>query len=161
MPDYILDANVFIQAQNGPYNMEVFPAFWEWIDQQTEAGIIASSTLVFDEIQGEGPLQDWVKSRKKSGLFISPSADAQEKIAEITTYVLQNYDRALGEFFLSGADPWIIAEAYAQNAKVVTMEKLVPPHSKKVKIPNVCRAFEVEWLNIYQLLSELGARFTL
>ncbi len=41
------------------------------------------------------------------------------------------------------------------------MEKLVPPNSKKVKIPNICRAFEVEWLDTYQLLSELGARFTL
>jgi len=164
VPNYFvvgIDANVFIQAQNGPYNMDVFPAFWEWIDLQTEVGIIASSTFVFDEIQGEGPLQDWIKSRKKSGLFITPSKDAQEKIAEITTYVLQNYDRALGEFFLSGADPWIIAEAYAQDAKVVTMEKLVPPNSKKVKIPNICRAFKVEWLDTYQLLSELGARFTL
>lgn len=86
MPDYILDANVFIQAQNGPYNMDVFPAFWEWIDQQTQAGIIASSTLVFDEIQGEGPLQDWIKSRKKSGLFITPSKDAQEWYSAILPF---------------------------------------------------------------------------
>jgi len=81
MPDYILDANVFIQAQNGPYNMDVFPAFWEWIDQQTQADIIASSTLVFDEIQGEGPLQDWIKSRKKSGLFITPSKSPRNGMA--------------------------------------------------------------------------------
>ncbi|MCB0596496.1 MAG: DUF4411 family protein [Lewinellaceae bacterium] len=63
--------------------------------------------------------------------------------------------------FLSGADPWVIAQAKVEGAKVITMEKLVGSESKKVKIPNICIEFDVEWLSTYQLLRALGARFTL
>ncbi|MCO6489519.1 MAG: DUF4411 family protein [Phaeodactylibacter sp.] len=162
MPRYCLDTNIFIQAQNGPYAMDIVPAFWDWLDQQVIAGSLFSSFMVHQEIiAGTDDLAIWAKARNNTGLFEPPSADAQRIFGAISNYVLSNYTPAEANFFLQGADPWVIAQAQAENAKVVTMEKLVGANSKKVKIPNICNEFGVDWLNTYQLLRELQARFTL
>ncbi len=162
MPRYCLDTNIFIQAQNGPYAMDIVPAFWDWLDQQVAAGHLFSSIMVQQEVTaGTDDLTNWAKARNNSGLFEPPSPDAQRIFGDISNYVLSNYTTAEANAFLQGADPWVIAQAQAENAKVVTMEKLVGANSKKVKIPNICNEFGVDWLNTYQLLRELQARFTL
>lgn len=38
MTDYLLDANVFIQAKNLHYGFDFCPAFWDWLVVQNEAG---------------------------------------------------------------------------------------------------------------------------
>lgn len=162
MPRYCLDTNIFIQAQNGPYAMDIVPAFWDWLDQQVSDRNLFSSFMVHQEITaGTDDLANWAKARNNSGLFEAASPDAQRLFGDISNYVLSNYQPAEANFFLQGADPWVIAQAQAENAKVVTMEKLVGINSRKVKIPNICNHFGVEWLNTYQLLRELQARFTL
>lgn len=162
MAGYFLDTNVFIQAQNGPYSIDIVPAFWDWLDREVEVGNISSSTMVYQELTaGNDDLAAWSKDRKDSNLFQSPSVDAQLAFTSISAYVVRNYEPAEANAFLSGADPWVIAQAKAGNMNVVTMEKLVGVNSKKVKIPNVCAQFEVQWLDTYQLLRELGARFRL
>lgn len=162
MPRYCLDTNIFIQAQNGPYAMDIVPAFWDWIDQQVNAGNLFSSIMVQQEIvAGSDDLADWAKARNNTDLFEAPSPDAQRIVGDISSYVLSNYTQAEANFFLQGADPWVIAQAKAENAKVVTMEKLVGVNSRKVKIPNICIEFRVDWLNTYQLLRELQAKFIL
>ena len=42
---------------------------------------------------------------------------------------------------------------------VVTFEKLVPPNSEKVKIPNICEEFDVDYCTLYDMLDRLGAKF--
>lgn len=162
MVQYCLDTNVFIQAQNGPYAMDIVPAFWDWLVQEVKVGTLFSSILVYEEITaGNDDLAEWAKGKKTTPLFQEPSDEAQAIFADVSDFVLHNYAAEEANFFLAGADPWIIAQAKAQGAKVVTMEKLAGPGSKKVKIPNICMAFDVDWLNTYQLLRELRARFTL
>ena len=38
MTDYLLDANVFIQAKNLHYGFDFCPAFWDWLVEQNRAG---------------------------------------------------------------------------------------------------------------------------
>ena len=47
---YLLDANVFIQAKNLHYGFEFCPAFWDWIDDQTNAGSVYSIERIADEL---------------------------------------------------------------------------------------------------------------
>lgn len=157
---YHLDANVFIQAKNGPYSMDIVPSFWRLLDKQAEAGVVCSSITVYAELAtGNDELADWVKERKGTGLFREPSADVQRFFNQIATYVQARYAEHQAQEFLAGADAWVIAHAKAENALVVTHENLVNEYSKKPKIPNICRHFGVEWLNVYQMLRALGARF--
>ena len=47
------------------------------------------------------------------------------------------------------------------GATIVTHEVIAPNNSKKVKIPNVCQAFGVDYISTYELLDKLEAKFVL
>ncbi len=157
---YYLDANVFIQAKNGPYGMDIAPSFWKLLNKQSEAGVICSSSMVYKElVAGDDELAAWAKERKRTGLFRDPSEDVQRFFNQIATYVQARYPEHQAQEFLNGADAWVIAHAKAENAVVITHETLVNEYSTKPKIPNICRYFKVDWLNTYQMLRNLGVRF--
>ena len=67
---------------------------------------------------------------------------------------------ALDEF-LSGAAPWLIAEAMTMNATVVTHKQLNLAARRKFLIPNVCQHFGVRFVDTFELLNTLEARFVL
>ncbi len=159
MPRYSLDANVFIEAKNGPYAFDIVPAFWDWLDQMAAAETAYACTMVYDELsKGEDDLADWVKSRKNSQLFVVPDAAVQARFLDIADFVSDKYPEHNAAAFLGGADPWIIAHAMVDCAIVVTLERLVPPGSQKVKIPNVCERFCVKYANTYEMLRQERAR---
>ena len=57
----LLDANVFITAKNLHYSFDVFPGFWNWLDDSAATGEIASTDMVYDELINQGDdLSDWV-----------------------------------------------------------------------------------------------------
>lgn len=160
---YLLDSNTYIQAKNLHYQMSFCPAYWSWLDQQYELGTLASITSVYDELVEYGDeLSEWVKERKK--LFISVAQDSiQDKFAEVAQYVagLEGKRPENIADFLGKADPWLIATASVIGGTVVTQERLDPPSSKKVKIPNICQEFGVPYTTKYQLLNTLKAQFIL
>lgn len=160
MPRYCLDTNIFIEANNGPYSRDFHPSFWKWLDEMVEKQMIFSSTLVYDELVGGGDeLSNWVKKRKDAVFFEEPDGDAQEFFTDIADYVMRRYPRRYADLFLSGADPWLIAQSKVEGAIVVTHEKLVPANSQKPKIPNISQEFGVDWRNLYEMMRELGAKF--
>lgn len=162
MRRYCLDANVFIQAENGPYPFDIVPAFWDWLDQQVDAGLIFSCTTVYSELSGgDDELAKWVTDRQNTGLFVEPDIIVQQNFRAIANFVSQNYLDHQAQEFLRSADPWVISHAKSENAIVVTHETLVPSNSAKVKVPNVCQQFSVDCINPYLMLRELNARFRL
>ena len=162
MSKYCLDSNVFIQAKNGPYGFDIVPAFWDWIDLQVQQDNLITSSEVYKEIlDGEDELSDWFKYRKDSELFITPNIKVQEIYQNIADYVSANYEVAHYQPFLTKADPWVIALAKHFEAVVVTLEVLVSPASKQVKIPNICKQFGLKYINTYQMLRDLHAQFIL
>ena len=157
---YCLDANVFIQAKNGPYGLDFHPSFWKFMAVQVDAEVICSPKMVYDELaSGEDDLADWVKDRKDQGMFVVPDERIQVVFGDIADNVEQKYANHHARLFLDGADPWVIAHAKVQGAVVVTHEKLVNDESAKVKIHNVCVHFGVKYVDTYEMLRTLGARF--
>ncbi|WGG51121.1 DUF4411 family protein [Rugamonas sp. DEMB1] len=161
---YLLDANTFIEAKNRYYNMTVCPAYWLWILQKFVAQDVASIAMVGDELRkGDDELAAWAKDN--AGLFISiHDEDTQMCFATVANLVMaQSGGMKPGavEEFLSGADPWLIAKAMATGATVVTHESYNPEKKKKFLIPNVCEAFGVTWMNTFDMLYKLEARFVL
>ena len=158
MRRYCLDANIFIQAKNGPYGFDIVPAFWALLDREFSNEVIFSSRMVYEELSvGGDELASWVQQRRN--FFIQPNQEVQKTFQSIANYVSQNYPNHQAQLFLGGADPWVIAHAKMEKAVVVTHEVLVPTTSTKVKIPNICRQFDVEYMNPYQMLRELKAKF--
>lgn len=90
-------------------------------------------------------------------------AETQANFAKIVQTVAgaSHYNPANRDQFLAKADPWLIAKAMSIGAIVVTQEGLVNPSSSKVKVPNICREFQVPCINAYDLLREVKAQFVL
>lgn len=158
-----MDSNTYIQAKNVYYHMEFCPAYWDWLDKLFQTGLVMSIDNVYLElVDSTDELCDWAKQHKNH--FIPVADDAtQEKFAEIANFVvgLDNKSQEDIANFLSKADPWIIAKAATTGATIVTHEARVPDNSKKVKIPNICLEFDVEYINTFQLLKKLEAKFVL
>jgi len=157
---YCLDANIFIEAKNLYYHFNICPGFWEWLDQQN--GTLGSVTPVFDELtDGNDKLKDWAKDRKNSGIFDDVSAGSvQEAFREIAIHVSDQYESQHAEKFLDDADPWLIDYAQVHGCTVVTKEKF-SPGAKRVKIPNICEEFGVDYTDCFTMLKGLGACFIL
>lgn len=160
---YLLDANTYIQAKNLHYQMSFCPAYWAWLDQQFEVAALASIRTVYDELcEGDDELSVWAKDRKNHFLAVSQD-EVQQKFAEVAQFVVEQEGKK-PEFvaeFLSKADPWLVASAAVNGGTVVTHEIPVPDNSTKVKIPNICNAFEVPYITTFQLLNRLRAQFIL
>lgn len=160
---YLLDANAYIEAKNRYYRMTVCPGFWDWMDLQFASGQVGSIRMVLDELSKNGDaLSEWVKIRQPH--FIETDDETtQEVFTEIAQFVVEqpDYKEPHISNFLAVADPWLIAKAKTLRATVVTHEVLVPPGSKKVKIPNICRKFDVDFCNTFDLLESMTAQFVL
>lgn len=158
-----MDSNTYIQAKNLHYNMNFCPAFWDWLDKQSQIGQVMSIDNVYLELtDSNDELSVWAKEKRSHFIPVSDT-DTQNKFTEIANFVVSQSSKSQADIanFLSKADPWIIAKAATMGAIVVTHEALVPENSKKVKIPNICKAFSVEYINTYQLLLKLEANFVL
>lgn len=161
---YLLDANTLIEAKNRYYQMNICPGYWDWLIKANLAGGVNSIRSVRDELQrGNDQLAEWVKDH--AYLFLDESdAATQTAFAEVAQHLantaVQMKAGALDEF-LSGADPWLIAKAMTTNATVVTHEQLNLAARRKFLIPNVCQHFGVQFIDTFELLNALEARFVL
>jgi hypothetical protein len=161
---HLLDANTLIEAKNRYYGMAFCPAFWQWLLLQNQTLELASITSVMDEIaKGKDELAEWTA---KNPAFFHAISDEQTQAAyiDIAAHVAQlapNMKPGALEEFLSGADPWLIAKAICTGATVVTHEVLNLEVKRKFIIPNVCKHFQVPYMNTFELLHALDAKFVL
>ena len=69
-------------------------------------------------------------------------------------------DRAKQEFLETDlADPWLVAFAMSNGWTIVTYEKSEPNRKNRIKIPEVCRQFNVRNVNTIEMLRELDESF--
>lgn len=163
MPSFWLDTDSLVRPSTEGYRFAILPKFWEFLEEQARQQVIASSIRVLQELEAkqEKPDELLIWARKQQGtLFLEPKQDVQETLRQVVDRVANTpryYPQHVHEF-LAGADPWLIAHAKVSGGKVVTFEK-PEPNSHKVKIPDVAKEFTVSCMNIYDMLSELGASF--
>lgn len=161
---YLLDANIFIQAKNIEYPFDVFPGFWDWIDRDLTAKNISSIKPIYTElVSGNDELAEWIKKYDSSQYFL-PVDDkmTQEKYAEIANWVYSPksiFKNTAKDEFLSVADSWLIAKAVTDRSTIVTQERYDANCKKRILIPNVCEVFDIEWIDTIELLRRLNVTF--
>lgn len=158
----MLDANVFIQAARNYYAFDIVPGFWEALVSQAESRDIQSIDRVLDEIKkGKDALAQWVQGPFNAAFGSTDAPDIVQAFAEMMAWV-QNHaqfsDPAKAEFAAS-ADGWLVAFARVRGCVLVTHETLDLNIKRKVKIPNVCQAFGVPFIDTFEMLRRLGVRF--
>jgi predicted nucleic acid-binding protein len=161
MTDYLLDANVFIQAKNLHYGFDFCPAFWEWLVEQNRAGKVASIEKVADELHaGKDDLAAWAEERGDD-FFLRPDDAVVPALRTVSDWASSNgYQPAAVATFLQVGDYWLVAHALAHDCAVVTHE--VPADTiRKIKIPNACIGLGLRSISPYEMLRRERARFVL
>lgn len=171
---YLLDANVFIQAHQQYYGFDICPGFWDALCHQHRTGRIFSIDWVKKELVRpksqaqeeedavEDILREWIRKNLPSSFFKGTrDKNTLKAYKDIMTWVQDGarFTPAEKAKFAQGADGWLIAYAKASDMLVVTHEAEVPPESSRVKIPNVCRAFHVEYCDTFNMLRDLDEQF--
>ncbi len=156
MKRYCLDTNVFIEGWNRYYSMDLCPEYWTVLDTLAREKIIFSPIEVKREIEKtDDGLTNWINDRDY--LFREITIEVQIQLRKI----MASHGRLVDSIKQrSIADPWVIAFAITENAIVVTKETPSGLDSRRIKIPDVCHALKVPWMNDFKFAKEVGIRFS-
>lgn len=159
---YLLDANVFIDANRDYYPINRFPVFWKWLEAQGEEGLIKVPTEIFEEVANpplyrHDEVSDWLNERKALFLLV------EEVDPTLLTRVTERgYAENLteDEQLKIGQDPFLIAYALADaNIRVVVSNESSKPSRQRAnrKVPDICiqEDINVRCINMYRLIREL------
>lgn len=157
---YCIDANVLIQAWQKYYSPNFCPTYWETLNHLGTKKRIFIAELVYEEIvRTDDDLSRWLKASN------IPVRKIDEPVTKCLQAIYSNnpLHKNLVDNVKSRslADPWVIAHAINEKAVVVTKEeKITAIGSTKIKIPNVCDNMGIRWINDFELISELGIKFS-
>lgn len=158
---YIMDANVFITAHRQRYPFDVATSFWEQLVDKA-----ADKILIIEEVQGEilkgkDLLADWYSSQSSNFTVLRiPDQEVIGAYRKIINSVNDNerYTQSAKNEFASIADSWLCAYALAYGSTIVTLETYQAGVKNRVKIPNVCKEFEIRYIDLLQFMREIGIR---
>jgi hypothetical protein len=159
---FALDANVFIEAHRRYYAFDICPGYWTALAGHHGAGRLCSIDRVRDELLAQSDaLSQWVQQLPGSFFEATGAPSVTAWFGRIIAWV-----QAQSQFFLAAkgafaaiADGWLIAYAKAQGLVVATNEQSAPASKTRVKIPDVCSAFGVDYIDTFDMLRALGASF--
>lgn len=161
--NYVLDANVFIEAARRYYAFDIAPRFWEALTEHAMNGRVQSIDRVKAEIdRGKDILKDWANNNFHRWFASTDEDDVIDVYRQIMNWAYEQSqfaDAAKAEFArLDNADAWLVAYAKAKGYLLVTDELFDPNVKRRIPIPNVCGAFDVEYLGTFDMLRALGVR---
>ena len=160
---YLLDANVFIDANRDYYPLDRFPEFWDWLVAMGEHGSIKIPREIYEEVVHPPPVRyddvvDWLRGNRDP-LLLGEEVDAS-LVAQV---VEQGYasDLTDDEIEKIGRDPFLIAYAMVdvQERCVVTNERSRPNRTRANRhIPDVCLDLGVRPYDTFRFIRELDFR---
>lgn len=157
---HLLDANVFMEASRLYYSFKIAPGYWEWLVDKFEAGEIASTEAVYDEITtGTGDLVTWAKDSALDGFWLPDTAESLAVTAELASWAdhpERLFKQSAVDEFMASADLRLASQACAIDATVVTRETSDPACKKRVKLPDAARAVGVTCVQPFAAYESLG-----
>ncbi|MFM9877728.1 MAG: DUF4411 family protein [Rhodoglobus sp.] len=156
---FLLDTNVFIAAKNSYYGTDFAPGFWEWLAQEFRLTDLRSVAAVREEIFAqEDALTLWAR-QMPSDFWLDEVDTDVPSLRAVATWAMTGdrrfYQQARTDF-LATADYRLVAQAHAGEHVVVTHEAPQPEGKKRIKIPDVCAAFNLKQREPFGLFRDLG-----
>lgn len=151
MERYAIDACSLINAaKNYSLKKSTFAPIWKKVTGMIAAGTLISTVEVRDELKDDD-LVEW--SKRNSQLFLPLTEEVQRK----ATAVLQDFPtmikmKSTGN---SNADPFLIATAALEGATIISDERLGDETSGDYHIPNVCRRYGIDCINLNDFLDRI------
>lgn len=150
---YSADTSAIIGAWRRRMPPDVFPSFWVKLDALIQHGDLACNEEVRREIRRkDDEIKAWLDARDHC---------VHETTAEIWA-AAQEITRVFPMLAKAGTtksegDPFVIAFARVHGLTVITDEGIGT--GNVVKIPNVCNALQIKWVDLYGLARAEGWRF--
>lgn len=164
---YSIDTNVFIEIWSPPTNMfskSKMPELWDHIERLVDEGKMFATKEVYEELKRHAPpdLMAWLKNHKD--MFSLDKAQI-EAAAHVINDIYSKYKEGYRPDIMNGADPFVVALAITRSAVVFTLEHEQPNHdpaqTNSPKIPTVCQAYGVEYVNIEQFIEREGFKISM
>lgn len=159
---FLLDADILIAAHRRYYSFDICPGFWRAIREGHSAERVFSTRRVRKQLMDGGDgLATWVGEELPEDFFIDDeTATVAARFAPMMAWVGgHHFHPAAKALFASDTDGWLVAAAKDRGWCVVTNETYQPEVKARVKIPNVCVEFGVEYIDTFDFLRELECRF--
>ena len=156
---FIIDSNILIEAKRVHFPLAPKHPFWDWLVELGERGEIKIPEAVYKELEvGKDELSEWLENHKS--LFFIPERDAYSELPPVLESYIALYDSEIDETELEvlKADPWVIAHAKALGGRVLSNERpkgKALKSIKEVKIPSVCKNFDIECVSLTQFFLEM------
>lgn len=158
---YLLDANVFIDANRDYYPLSRIPEFWDWLLHHGELGEIKVPLECYEEFKdGKDELGLWAKEEEvKAAILLSEEAD----VAHVSRVVDVGYapDLTDDEIEKLGRDPFLVAYALADpdHRCVVTTEHSKPRRQRANRhLPDVCSTMGIQSCDTFEFLRRMNFR---
>ncbi len=153
---YSIDTSVIIEGWTRDFPPDIFPHVWTKMEELIDNGVVLASEEVLVELEKKhDKAYEWACKRKH--IFIPTNGDG--KIQEAVRSILQNHRKLVDtRKNRSGADPFVIALAMVKHLSVITAENL-SGSLERPKIPDVCEALSIPYLNMVDLFREQGWQF--
>lgn len=153
---------MFVTPKQTYYGFDLVPGFWISLVKAHTNLTVHSVRSVYLELQDyKDELSQWVETIAPRSLFLEPDDQSVAAIIEIITWAnSQDFTEPARREFQASADLELIATARATGKTVVTLEKSNRESKKSIKIPDVCNAFNIKWMDPFVMLRQLGVSFT-
>lgn len=156
---FLIDSNSFISPYRQFYACDIVPSYWEELPKHIEKKEIVLLDMVQSELaKGDDKLPGWLSNQN----FEICNHVTKEVVDNYCT--VMGYVRNCGYYNTKGvnswaqsdvADPWLVVAAMAYKYTVVTFEVCSGALSVKVKIPDVAAHFNVECVDLYEMMRRL------
>lgn len=161
---YAFDTNVFIDAYKYFYAMDIVPLYWKMLSKHINSNEFYLIDKVYNEIKkGKDELSSWIVNHKKIKIY---KTDSRVELLEKYNYVMNsvqnnptyNSDAIKKWDNKDIADPWLIAVSLLEKSIIVSHESRVfggvNQTTKKVKIPDIAKQFEIKCINLFEFMRE-------
>ncbi|MDS4054985.1 DUF4411 family protein [Accumulibacter sp.] len=142
---YCIDTNVFIDAGERYYPIDIVPGFWTNFNELIAAGRMKAPEMLVEELERKDDAwRQWVYERRETLIVPMdlPQIEAARKVMAVYA------DEGIDANRITG-DPFFIALALAKGLTVVTNEK---PRRGGAKIPKICATLGVPSIGLLDLM---------
>ena len=152
----LLDSDVLISAYRDRYAPDYCPGFWDCLAHYLSNGRLLIIDPVRTEIAHPTELVQWINQLPQYA-FAHIDAQVARAYTRMSNWVQTNsqVNAAAVNKFASAADGWLAAYGREHNAIVITNEESAPASKSSIKLPDLCRRFQVRCGNTQFLLREL------
>ena len=146
---YIIDASSIIsQKNNEKHRRQVYKKMWEQIEKYMEKQIIVTCSEIAEEVKDKD-IKNWLTTH--NCIILDIDDEIQHNVRKIVTEHFKMIDFSEKKGSSSG-DAFLIATAIKYNLIIITEENPI----KQNKIPQICKNYNIETLNITEFCEKEG-----